>query len=338
MADPVDVVVSAFATPPESRYRTVAQDPAFFRAAPVIVDVPFAQEPGEWNASSGFNRSADQLQQQGGGKSILRPLLRRVRGATIRSVTLIGFSAGNQFLKRVLSLPEDVAILDTVISLDGMVFNNDWQGNIIPSDARPWMEFARLAASDKRMMVVASTDIPAPSKQITSTTGALSYVARELQGPGMRPPHYPPDVPRINDALTAGPPPPAVEMVGYRPNASGGRDAITRRWETMPLPTIAAFGNFWGLFYGGSNEADHIFIARYAQRAIWRTFLAPRRNAGQQCAIQPLSGLGADGTCERAVNLLPRGAIETESVWPVRALAAGGLIAGIALGTTIMSR
>lgn len=329
-----DVIISAYATPPEQSYRAQAQDVSLFRNAPLIVDVPFQTRAGEWSASAAFDRSADELLSQGSYKSILRPLLARQRGYTIRSVTLTGFSAGNQFLKRVLRVPGDAALLDGVISLDGMVFNNNWDGSsIIPSELTPWMNFAQLAAQNQRLFVCSHTHIAAPSKQITSTAeaaNALMYALADKVGGERAVPNVQIDL----AALTAGPPPPTANITGYR-DTSSGRVPITKSWDEMPAPDIGAIGNAWFFDYGGDNEGDHIFQARYAQRAIWHALLAPRLNGDVHCATD-LQGLGQDdevpASCAPSKLVLPPGAIATESPWPTLGAAVAGMVGGVALG------
>jgi hypothetical protein len=328
MAAGTDVILSALASPSIQSYRALVQDPTLFREPPLVVDVPFTVRDDEWSASAAFSRTADALLARSGGQSILRPLLAQQRGVTIRSVTLIGFSAGNQFLKRVLQIPADAALLDSVISLDGMVFNYNWSGKVvIPSEMTPWLNFAKLAARNERLFVCAHTHIAAPSTQITSTVdaaGALfGALADSVSGSTI------PNVPLDTDALTAGPPPPTVTTTGRRNGMP-----IVGTWDTMPMPGVMAIGNAWAFDYGGDNEAAHIFAARYVQRAIWQALLAPRLNGDVHCAS--LQGLGQEdevpASCAPSKLVLPPGAITTESAWPTLIAAAGGLAIGTAVG------
>ena len=116
-----DIIVSAFATPPESLYRSLAQDLTLFTRPPLVLDVPPKMEPGEVLASPGFARVASEYQRRDPGGSILRPLFKeRLSGVTVETVTLIGFSAGNTLLTEILKGP-DAQGIDAVITLDGMV-------------------------------------------------------------------------------------------------------------------------------------------------------------------------------------------------------------------------
>ena len=326
-----DVVVSAFATPPQESFRALAQDLSLFVNPPVVIGVEPQMAEGEVLASAGFNRTADSLKAQDPQGSIIRPLLRRLKGYKIRSVTLVGFSAGNQFLKRVLAGP-DAAWIDGVISLDGAVVQKVYSGALHQPDLDIWGKYALKAARDQRLFVNAFTGISSHSKQVTSTAEAaeaiMDYVQDNLSG-AVTVPSY-----DLNE-LVAGPPPPSVTITVNRPTA-GGSVPITRTWDTMPMPDITAIGNAWNLGYGGNAEPDHVFISRYAQRAIWKTFLAPRLNQGLTCAgtSVPVSGLGVDeaATCTLNRKLVPVDVYETDSPWPGIAAATSGLIVGIGAG------
>lgn len=330
MVSEVDCIISAYATPPQDSHRALAQDMSLFVNPPVVIGVEPQMQAGELLASAGFNRTADALKAQDPQGSILRPLLRRLKGYEIRSVTMIGFSAGNQFLKRVLAGP-DADWVDGVICLDGLTVQKLWNGKLHEPDLKTWGDFAVRAATDQRLFVNAYTDIASHSKQVTSTaeaaTAVMDYVQEHVSGSVPNPPYN-------TDELVTGPPPPAVTITVNRPTA-GGSVPITRTWETMPMPSIAAIGNAWSLGYGGNAEPDHVFMSRYAQRAIWRTFLAPRFNAGLFCSgtDYPVAGLGQEGaSCALNRKLVPTDLYETDSPLPGLAAAGAGLAVGIGLG------
>lgn len=330
----VDCIVSAFATPPQESYRALAQDLSLFHTPPIVIGVEPRMEPGEVLASAGFSRTANALAAQDPGGSILRPLLRRIKGVTIRSVTLVGFSAGNQFLKRVLAGP-DAEWVDGVICLDGLTVQKVYSGALHEPDLKIWGDFAVRAAKDQRLFVNAYTNIASHSKQVTSTYEAamavMGYVQQHVGG-------KPPAMSAYDlENLVAGPPPPAVKITVNRPTDKGSVP-ITRTWDTMPAPVLFAVGNAWDLAYGGNVEPDHVFIARYAQRAVWKTFLAPRLNQGLACAgaSAAMSGLGSLGaeaqSCAINRKLVPPDLYETDPMWPGLAAAGVGLAAGIGLG------
>lgn len=327
-----DVIISAFATPPQESHRALAQDMSLFVNEPVVVGVEPQMAAGEILASAGFNRTADSLKAQDPEGSILRPLLKqRAKGIEVRSVTLIGFSAGNQFLKRVLAGP-DSEWVDGVICLDGLTVQKLWNGALHEPDLAVWGNFAIKAANDKRLFVNAYTDIASHSSQVTSTSEAamavMSYVQQHV---GAKP-----ALAQAYDLqnLTAPPPPPAVKITINRPTSSGSVP-ITRTWETMPAPVLFGVGNAWDLGYGGNAEPDHVFMSRYAQRAIWKTFLAPRLNEGTFCAGTnvPVSGLGEDAaSCSLNRQMIPANVYPTDPAWTGLLAAGSGLATGIALG------
>jgi len=329
----VDVIVSAFATPPRESDRLLAQDPSFFVNPPIVIGVDPIMKPGEMLASAGFARAAEQLKAQDASGSILKPLLRRLKGYDIKSVTLIGFSAGNTFLRKVLGGP-DAEWIDGIVCLDGLIVQKLWNGSYYEPDLQAWGDFAIHAAQDRKLFLNAFTGIASPSSQVTSTKegaeAVMDYVQDRVQG----------TVPLINydlSKLTEAPPPPAVTITVNRPTASGNVP-ISRTWETMPAPAVTAIGNAYNLSYGGNNEADHVFMSRYVQRAVWRTFLAKRFNEGIHCASASVSGLGAlmglgeGASCYPNRKLVNSSIYPTDSPWQPLLAAGGGLAAGIFFG------
>lgn len=324
-----DIIVSAFATPPEQRYRALAQDLSLFSQEPKVLDVPPKMEPGEVLASPGFARVASSYKSRDPSGSILRPLFReRLAGYKIDTVTLIGFSAGNTFLSEVLKGP-DAEWIDAVITLDGMVGQKLYGGSWHEPSLRPWVDFAYKAATNQRLFVNAHTTIASHSSQVGSTyesAGAVvNAVARKFTT-------FP--VPLATDLapLTDAPPPPSITISSQR-----GTEVIERTWENMPWPDmLEQIGNMWTLGYVGTAEPDHIFVARYVQRAIWKTFLAPRRNGqGQRgCTTMPEAtrGLGADVCVNSPQVTVPADVYPTPDPWPVLLSAGAGLVAGTTAG------
>jgi hypothetical protein len=325
-----DVVVSAFATPSSAAQRAIAQDTTFMVGDVVVLGVDPIMKEGEILASAGFKRAADQLRDPA-SKSILGPLFaRRLSGYTPRSVTLVGFSAGNNFLYHVLNGP-DLEWVDGVIALDGMVGQKLWDGSWHMPSLNPWIKFAKKAAYDERLFVCSFTNIASHSKQVGSTKATAEFVMDVLSDQvfgTIKNPSY--DL----SNLVKGPPPPEVTITVNRPvQQSDGtvkNVPITKTWSEMPTPQIQAIGNAWNLDYGGNVEPDHVFQAVYVQRAIWRTMLAARLNSDLRCRIPDLAGLGAT-TCVPNKVLVPEGVFPTHS-----ALASvGAAIAGLALGGAV---
>ena len=268
--------------------------------------------------------------------SILRPFLKtRAKGVEIRSVTLIGFSAGNIFLQKVLETP-DANWIDGVVALDGAVAQKLYNGAWYQPDLETWAKFAVKAAQNQRLFVNAFTGIAAPSPKIGSTAesaGAIMSLVEDLYGSGS------PPLPGTNlSPLGDPPPPPQVTISVNRPVGNGYRK-IEKSWDTMPVPAITNFGNAWSLYYGGNNECDHIFMSRYVQRAVWRTFLAPRMNGGIHCSTEATSGMGgplgaASGgaSCYPSKKLLAPDVFPTDPAWPGTLALFGGLAAGLGMG------
>jgi hypothetical protein len=321
MGAPVDVIISAFATPGGSGKQAIAQPKIGFATAPLVIGVDPIMQSGEGLASPGFARAADQLKRQDASGSILKALLRsRAKGYDVQSVTLVGFSAGNIFLGRVLETA-DWEWVDSVICLDGMIFQKLWNGAYHMPSVEPWLRFGEQAALNRRLFVNSFTDIASHSAQVTPTREAgeamMSMLVDRLGRQAI------PNVQTDLAPLTGAPPPPAVKITSQN---------TTREWETMPLPEIQAIGNAWNLYYGGTGGPDHIFQANYVQGALWHTFLQPRMNSGIHCAM-PTAGLGAEvQECSADKVVLPPGTIPTDSPWPSLFAMMGGLALGAAAG------
>ena len=323
MAQQRDVIVSAYATPPRDDIRAMAHDLSLFESQPYILDVPYHQwmKPEDRGMAAGpFSRAADAFRRPSG--SILEGLFERyLPNIEPRSVALVTFSGGNSFLNKVIKSEKDRDWIDSIIVLDGLAFNKDWQGNPIPQEYNPWLQFARAAADDRRLMVLAHTHIAPLSTRVTSTQVAAEFMLRRLEelAPAPRVPSTALDW----DLLDAGPPPPAVTITGGNPRQ-------TRTYDGPPLAALDEIGNFWSLDYGGTGPTDHIYVAWYAQRDVWRCFLAPRWNAGIGCRMPALAGLGqSQYECEANRVIIPPGTYPTGSFW----LQLGATVGGLALGT-----
>jgi hypothetical protein len=323
MGTPADIIVSAFATPPRDDLRAMAQDLYLFDDKPVIVDVPYHQymRPEDRGMAAGaFKRAADALTQPDG--SILRGLFKRyLKGHDVRSVSVVTFSAGTVFLEKLLKSP-DAEHIDSVIVLDGVHLDLDWEGRPWRQEIEPWVSFAHRAAMDERLMVLAHTHIAPRSTKVSSTRessreilyGVDERLGSEAQWAGQGR--------AIDlDLLLAGPPPPSLSI-------RCGNPPTTKEFEESPLLSYDQRGNFWSLDYGGTGGPDHCYVAWYGQRDIWRALLAPRLNQGIGCRMPDLSGLGR-------AYCLPNRVLVPEGVYPTGSLLAplAALVGGLAVGT-----
>jgi hypothetical protein len=315
------VVISAFATPSSATQRAIAQPTRVSTEEVVVLGIDPIMQPGEILASAGFKRAADALRDPV-SKSILKNVFaRRLSGYEPLSISLVGFSAGNNFLYYVLNSP-DIEWIDTVIALDGMIGQKLWNGDWHMPSLAPWIKFAKKAAYDERLFVCSHTHIASHSKQVGSTLesaeAVMDAVSDAVYG-SIKNPKY--DLTQ----LVAGPPPPEVKITVKR-----GTIPITKTWPEMPMPDVTAIGNYWSLDYGGNAEPDHVFQAIYAQGAIWKSFYAPRLNSGVRCRLPDLAGLS--GSCIPNKVLVPEGLFPTGSALFGAGAAAAGLAVGAALG------
>lgn len=326
MGTPVDVVVTAFAIPPQSDMRALAQPLELCPSGTRIVDVPYhayMRPEDQGMAAGAFARTADALRRPNG--SILEGLFaRQLVGFEPKTVTVIGFSAGGVFVERLLKSP-DAAWIDTVIVLDGCALDLDYNGRPWDVELDPWVSFAAKAAQDERLMVLAHTHIAPLSRRVSATKASSEFILRAVEDRAPRPREC--SIPIDWEALTAGPPPPAVTITA---GPSGSRQ--TKTWERSPLDAVDFYGNFWTLDYGGTGPADHVYVSWYGQRDIWKCWIAPRLHAQVGCRSQ-LSGLGAGlGGCVENKVFIPAGIFPTSGLLPQLLGTLGGLSIGAGLG------
>ena len=290
-----DVVISAFAVPPRSSDRAIAMPLDLFTEEPKVVGVDPDYSKGATSDAGAFAQAAENYR-DGSGHILPRLLRSRLTGVTVRRICLVGFSAGVTFVSKVLA-SADAANVDTVLVLDGMHIQRVPDGSFFSGSYGPWVNFGVRAArgvTDLQgvvgpMMLISHTAIRQGldreklgldrEKLVGNTDESAAAVFDMVKANS-------PDALRLGydpTLLGAGPPPPPVTITVNRPIAPGQSVPITRTWDVMPQPAIRSRGNFWVLDYGGAGEPDHVFQARHVQGALWRTFLAPRWNAGMDC-------------------------------------------------------
>jgi hypothetical protein len=307
----------------------MAQNAYYFKDAPLVVEVPYAEfmrAEDQGMAAGAFSRSAAALKSKDG--SILSGLLKKyVVGVDVRSITLVGFSVGGVFVNEVMK-SSDADRIDGVVCLDSLVFNLDWRGNPVAQEIGHWIDFGEKAAKNRRLLVLAHTEIASPApKLITTTAAAAEALVGGVSERVASDSNINSRVPALDlQSFLLTPPPPPVQIVG-------GSTVPTKTFTESPLSEWHQWGNFWTFNYGGRGPADHIYVAWYAQRDIWAGLLAPRLNSGVQCS-SGVSGLGAasDEGCQPSRELVPEGTFETGSYLTIVAAFLGGIAAGTAAG------
>lgn len=152
-----DVIISAFATPPQAKMRPLAQPLGIFTSEPRVIDVngigsdvwmgptDTARKPREPWGGTPFAREALMYKQRGGG-SVLRGLLKaHLQGDEPRRIAVVAFSAGGTFAHKLLEEPDARALIDTVILLDALHIAKLPNGSFSPKDLKPWVEVAKQA-------------------------------------------------------------------------------------------------------------------------------------------------------------------------------------------------
>jgi len=358
-----DIIISAFATPPQRAQREIAQPLSLFKEQPLLIDLAgigsdvwmsptdTKRAPREPWGGTPFAREAGMYREKGsGGDSVLAGLLAsKARGVEPRRICLIGFSAGGTFVGNVLKSATDRAMVDMVILLDALMVSRSPAG--FPKQAlQPWADYAAKAifagirsergtgARDPFLgpvFVSAHTSIKqsaALEAQVGNTTSSTAAVMDASMKAASELPEYEGGGPKHIETnwsqLVSGFPSDAFPLtIGTQQGVPGPN----KTWTSMPLPLIkAAWGNFYDLDYGGTTAADHVFQAWRVQRAMFNTFLAPRWNADTKSPYS-VAGLGDFWRCcpGPGGNFVPPGFFPTGVPYWQLALALGlGAVAG----------
>lgn len=304
-----DVVLSCFATVSPETVNAIKQGnkpPGYFQPAdgfkspPLVVSVPYQLQEGEGNVSPAYERQAAKYKQKYG--SIIKGALSELApGVEARTVSLACFSGGQAFAKAVIAAGEG-AYVDSILMLDGLhlsAANTGAKTNGIESEWRPWLEYAKLAWSGQRLLVLLHTNIVLPSAYALSTTDSANLINNHLDNLYMLDVRGTFKIGDVSAAVDASEPPPLVEI--WSPIAN----PPTKKWEKFPWKVAQNAGNYLDIDIGGNTPQDHIFAATYGQRMVWNNFYRTRMNQEVNLCY-PVSGVGEDGAgCRKNLLELP---------------------------------
>lgn len=125
-------------------------------------------------------------------QSLSNVLAKRKPPGRIGRVGLSAWSAGYGAIQNILAVPEQQALVDTVVLLDGL--HCGYSGRSLnEAQLRPFIQFAQKAATGQKLMVVTHSSIIPPG--YASTTETANYLVHKLGG---RPQ---PSRPRASDPL-----------------------------------------------------------------------------------------------------------------------------------------
>ena len=367
-----DIIISAFATPPQARPRALAQPLDKFKSGPLLVDVngigsdiwmaptDTKRAPREPWGGTPFAREAAMYRDADG--SVLRKLLQaRARGTEPGRICLIGFSAGGTFVGNVLKSEIDRRMVDVVILLDALMISKSPAG-FVPQALAPWADYGAraLLAGVRAQTGTASTDpflgpvfvsahtnikqsaaLEAMVGNTTASTDALFEASAkrlseipEYEQAGYGSPRH---IETNFAKLAQGVPADAFPVtIGPAKGAwVQGVPGPAKTWTSMPMPLIKkAYGNWYDFDYGGTVAADHVFQAWHVQRALFETLLIPRWNAEQKSPYT-VAGLGSFARCcpGPGGNFVPAGVYPTGGSL---IWGAAGLAAGFVAGKILL--
>lgn len=315
-----DIILSAFATPGPANLRGAGlsdwspsdvQPLSPFRDKPLLIGIDKMSNPATGEAppawgGKGFHWAADRYAASGGG-SILRGVLsKHAPDVQPRRIAVVAFSAGNSFLNRVLSNSKDAPLIDTALSLDGMVFGKNG-GNFVPSSFDGYLKFAERATGLLKqeagvsnpylspLFVNAHTHIASNSPYASSSTDEAAEKLFWLVND-----RYWRVAKSVTSAVKADQGRRQQEIIArlresFRKLTPVTVDCGGKKTYSRLNPGLGYLGNLWSLDFGGTVGSDHCMVAYVAQRALFDSFLIPRWNSRSE-AVAGLGGFGSTAT------------------------------------------
>lgn len=202
---------------------------------PLVMTIPAK------GASEAHRRWVEDFRATSGGRFLDPFISQRMDPSDVRSISLIGFSAGCWGVREILSDPEDSAKVSFVYACDGLHGKFGPGGEIIIQ--QPWLSFAGRAAGSKAMMVVSFSRIVPPSYPGTEPSAVQlgqHFGAQWSEGVCLPSCDHPSSV--------------VVQRFGQ-----AGNLMLVGSWPKGP----------------GDDAAAHIYQANTVQPAVWRAYLAP---------------------------------------------------------------
>jgi hypothetical protein len=255
-----------------------------------------------------FESLADKLKQAGNGSIIRGAILNKGLNPTDYEggrIALVAFSAGHTMAGKIMNIPGDNQMLDTVLSLDGIAFGKN--GSTIIDDPG-WMSFATRACGIDRMgatrnpylgplMVICHTRIAAPSPLVCATYESSERIFWRLSDPYNAKLNTVPAsfvaqqgaaqqqiLARAKASLDSVPAPVTINC---------GTTGTYTRSQLNPSRT-GYLGNLWDFEWSGKQGSDHCLVGYIAQKMAFDALIVPRWNS-DNVSIAGLGGFGSLG-------------------------------------------
>lgn len=273
-----DVIISDFACSDAVCIKLLGQ--LWPKDRPLVMTIPAT------GMSESHRSWVESFRQSHGGKFLEPFIAQKMKWSDVRSISLVGFSAGCWGVREILADPGDADLVSFVYACDGL-HGTYVDGRV--SIQEPWLRYAARAASGDALMVVSFSSIVPPG--YPSTRDSAIELGRQVGAAWLSP--------APGGFANCLPSCDADGSVGAQEFGQAGNVVLVGAW---PPGT------------SGTNAAAHVYQANAVQAAVWRTYLAP------WIQNQPISGVER-GSKSKWSSLLVLGvglAAFGASVWKLR--------------------
>ena len=241
-----DVIITVFANSTQSPYELWAKE--YFSEPPIILTVP-------GNGGSDFRAHAQAWAKTGDCfRAALKQLKPEYKDVEIGRRGLITFSVGWSFFDVLGKFPNEIEDLDAYLLLDGCHTN----------DLKSWTELAVRAAKLDSFMTMVHTQIKPPFISTTETNNKIFNQAKSIIEADSTVPLVETELPEyISNTELAN-------SITISLGGSPGLNAIKKTWNKDPLISYKNLGNLTLLELSGIDRPDHVFVAWYSSKKVFR--------------------------------------------------------------------
>lgn len=230
-----DVIITVYSCSKQAPCSKWAKE--FFTEAPLLVNVPVGQ----------FRSKAIQWARTGDlFKAAVKDILKQ--DIEIGKRGLVTFSLGWIFADELVKFKAERERLDAYILLDGC------HTSVLDS----WCQYADIPASGNAFMVMAHSSIKPPYISTTTTNSKIFQHAESGSAENIETPDFITNATLPENGIT-------IYLV-----KSGSLPAISRKWTKDPLISAKSAGNLVKLHYSGNDRPDHVYIAWYVSKRLWK--------------------------------------------------------------------
>ena len=244
-----DVIINVFSCSEQAPCNKWASE--FFTDPPLIINVA-GSGSATWRAKvTQWAKTGDLFM------AAVKETYPNLKDIEIGKRGLTTFSAGWNFADEFLKYDNEVNRLDAYILLDGC------HTKILTN----WIKFAKRAANKEALLLMAHSSI-VPSF-ISSTDSNTQILDGTLTPNNINAFDYSINIPEYISKATLEQPI-TISLAAAYQNGKLVLPKITKTWTTDPLLDVHVNGNVARLHYSGNDRPDHVYIAWYVSKRLWK--------------------------------------------------------------------